>query len=133
MTTNKPTLQQNPPHDMRVPFHKHTGIDSPLISADNIVGLTKPVQNTFGGLVGISAANNTLPTGWTATYVSSTLQFTITHNLGYANFSIITNAEIGGGGYGVITTLSTTTFQVIFYNSAGTAINPSWFFILTKI
>lgn len=105
-------------------LHKHLGYDNSQI-------LPTASLPSYGGRV-TSTAGGILPTGWTVSVNATTHVYTVTHNLGTTNYSLIAFAY-GAALPLIFLTYNSNTFTAEFDNSSGTAFATDWNFILRVI
>lgn len=98
-----------------VPFHEHTGVDSPRIDYKNLVGSSGSTTHYIGAIQS-NVAGTPFPTGWSVVN-NSTGIYTITHNLGNTTYVVIASG-LGSAGVPVISARNATTFVISWYSLA---------------
>lgn len=103
-------------------FHKHLGSD-----------LTQKIttgSTAYSGLVtSAGAASTPFPTGWTV-IKNSTGNYTVTHNLGNTNYGVCVTVSDGVVNFLITNNRTSTTFDVLTYNSSFSSNDRSFYFIV---
>lgn len=116
-----------------IPFHKHTGNDSPKISYNSLTDLPTSSQTSYGGYIeanGTVGGGFPLPTGWTSVK-NSTGDYTITHNLNTGDY-VVTAICANGGAVIAVGPSGRTANSVTFvtYTLTGVQVDQPFMFIL---
>ncbi len=130
MKTNKPQPNIIPQNEMRVPFHRHTGIDSPVIAYSDIANPPAAVRTYSGHMSRFGVF--TLPAGWTG-LINAVGNTTITHNLGTADYDVSLTPYFTGNYAYQLYLVATNIFSFYSYtHNAGvfTQSNTGFTFIL---
>lgn len=102
--------------------HKHTGLDAPKVSYNDLTDLPTSGSGTFAGSLNADASVNFLPTGWTASVGTGGQVgvYTITHNLGTTSYAVV--YTILGTFHITIANLESVganSFKLVFYTQTG--------------
>jgi len=95
--------------------HVHNGTDSQLLPSSTT---TASNQTTYAGAITSSGTSTFLPSGWTVAHTTTGV-YTVTHNLGNANYGIVGNS-LGTFGYANICSPTSTPGTNSFVMTVGT-------------
>lgn len=105
--------------------HYHEGLSSRQIWYKNIWGL--PTAG-YGGHVASGGTATHLPSGWTSAK-TGTGQYTVTHNLGSANYSAIA-MSYGASSFCKFNAVNANDVQFVFLDATGNLNDSEFYFIL---
>ena len=102
----------------------------------------RKVPFVYGGAVAADGSAVKLPDGWTSSLPGSTGRFTVTHNLGHTNYSVVANANVTAFSASRVTLAdisdkSANSFEVNLYDcivsGSNAEVNQPFLFVLVTI